>query len=64
MSLLKSLSKTIILNEKSLEKFGNSLEIGFEFYKGNEEKRFEILTIAYQFKVPQLNKILDQWKII
>jgi hypothetical protein len=61
IQILQKLVNTKINNDKSKQIIGNIVRKEFDQTK-DEDRAFELLTIAFQWKLPQFNEMIDDYK--
>lgn len=62
IQILQRLVNTKINNDKSKEILGKIIRKEFDS-TDNEEKAFELLTIAFKWNIPQFNEMIDDYEI-
>lgn len=60
--LLQRLGKTFLSDVKSIEILGKLIRKEFDKTK-DEDRAFELLQLAYKYKIPQLGEMLDDYSI-
>lgn len=61
IQILQKLVNTKINSDKSKEIIGNIVRKEFDQTK-DEDRAFELLTIAFQWNLPQFNSMIDDYK--
>lgn len=62
VQILQRLVNTTINNDKSKEILGRIIRKEFDS-TDNEEKAFELLTIAFKWNLPQFNEMIDDYQM-
>lgn len=61
-NILQKLQNTTLDNKKSSELLGSIIRKEFDATQ-NEERAFELLTLAYKYQIPQLDEMLNDYSI-
>jgi len=61
-NILQKLQNTTLDNKKSSELLGSIIRKEFDAIQ-NEERAFELLTLAYKYQIPQLDEMLNDYSI-
>jgi hypothetical protein len=62
IQILQRLVNTKINNDQSKEILGSIIKKEFD-NTDNEEKSFELLTIAFKWNLPQFNEMIDDYEL-
>ncbi|QYS85447.1 hypothetical protein JJC03_09370 [Flavobacterium oreochromis] len=61
IQILQQLVHTQVSNDKSKDLLGKIIRKEFDA-TDNEQKAFELLTIAFRWKLPQFNEMIDDYE--